>query len=106
MAFVKHGTLRVWAEKIIEYGPDPYFRLPGEGQGTSCEGLSCYRSDETECVFGTLESYARGKAILYPDELCDEACEFGEVRFSGPSIQKLMSVWPEVKKTARIIGLD
>lgn len=119
LIFLQHGTVRLWAESIIANGPDPDFRVPGEGQGTRCEGLSCYRSDEANFPLGRPEDYAYGQEMKFPkfgsavilefevpEELADAASEFGEVRFVERTMDELRRIWPTVKLTARIIELE
>ena len=116
---VYHGTVRLWAESIIANGPNPDYRLPGEGQGTRCEGLSCYRAEETVFAFGIPEDYAFGKEKDYPqcggpviltfdvpEELVERASEFGEVRFVEETMVELRRIWSTVRLTARIIELE
>jgi hypothetical protein len=60
-----HGTTRVRAQQILQYGPNPLFQEPG-GQASD-NGFSM-NVEAGPFHFGTPEDYARGKAIKFPDE--------------------------------------
>ena len=65
MAVLLHGTTRQRAERILTLGPDPDFLEPG-GRPRA-EGFStCLESGPFP--LGTPEEYARGKALLFPNE--------------------------------------
>src|SRR5690348_13789026 len=61
-----HGTTRTRAERIIQHGPDVHFIDPG-GVGTA-ENFS-FTAEGTPSAVGDSLTYARGKAVAFPNEL-------------------------------------
>jgi hypothetical protein len=60
-----HGTIRVRAERMLQYGPDPRIEDPG---GQAWEDGFSMNLASGPFHFGRPEDYARGKAREFPDE--------------------------------------
>lgn len=61
-----HGTTRTRAERIIQHGPDVHFVEPG---GVGIAGNFSFTAEGTLSAVGDSPTYARGKAVAFPNEL-------------------------------------
>ena len=115
-----HGTTRVRAEQILQYGPDPHFKEPGGQPGN--EGFST-NLESGPFLFGRVEDYARGKArefpneegpailaVDVPDEIIQSAVSEwfplhqGLVQFDfGAGLEELLLAWPTLSKEVRSV---
>jgi hypothetical protein len=115
-----HGTTRFRAERILRFGPDPKFQEPG-GQ-TLDDGFSM-NLEAGPFLFGTVEEYARGKALAFPGEggpvilavdVPEEIVQLavsdwfplsqGLVQFDvGAGLEELRSAWPPLAKEIRSV---
>lgn len=115
-----HGTTRVRAEQILQYGPSPRFQEPG-GQAWD-DGFSM-NMEAGPFLFGRPEDYARGKARQFPeeggpvilmvdvpDEIIQKAANDwfplsqGLVQFdSGAGLEELIAAWPILSKEIRSV---
>jgi hypothetical protein len=107
---LRHGTTRQRAASILQNGPDARFMEPG--------GADPARGFSTCPVpgpfpYGTPESYAAGKANLFPTEGGPAIVEIevpddiaalaidagGEIRFEpGFGLEELLKGWPTITK--------
>lgn len=60
-----HGTTRDRAERILQYGPDVHFVEP---EGMTTAGNISFTIEGMESVVGESVTYARGKAVAFPNE--------------------------------------
>ena len=109
LVLLRHGTTRRRAEAILQSGPDPNFKQPGDNQ--KAEGFSTARL-QGPFPFGTPEVLAAGKARLFPDEggpaiidigvpeyIVRKADLRGEVRFDhGAGLEELLAIWSSLSK--------
>jgi hypothetical protein len=115
-----HGTTRVRAEQIRQYGPNARFQEPGGQAGDDGFSMSL---EAGPFHFGTPAEYARGKskefpneggpvilAVDVPDELVREAANEwfplsqGLVQFDpGAGLEELIAAWPTLAKEIRSV---
>lgn len=111
---LRHGTTRARAERIVAIGPDPSFRQVGDPQGVTAEEFAM--TGPGPSAVGSCETYAKKKALLFPDEggpvileveMTPDALDFGEWvgywQFEGDGLQDLIRAWPTLAK--RIVPL-
>jgi hypothetical protein len=60
-----HGTTLARAERILQHGPDIHFVEPG---GTGIAENFSFTAEGTPSAVGEPLSYARGKAVAFPNE--------------------------------------
>src|SRR5437762_7866716 len=104
---LRHGTTWRRAEAILQNGPDPTFTEPGGS--VKAEGFSTARL-HGPYPYGSPETAAAGKALLFPDEggpaileidvpaeIVRKADLGGEGRFDpGFGLEELLAVWPSL----------
>jgi hypothetical protein len=61
-----HGTTLLRAERIIQHGPDVHFVEPG---GVRIAETFSFTAEGTPSAVGDSLTYARGKAVAFPNEL-------------------------------------
>jgi hypothetical protein len=115
-----HGTTRLRAEQILQYGPKSRFQEPG---GQAWEDGFSMNLESGPFLFGTAEEYALGKArefpseggpvilaVDVPDEIVQRAVNDwfplsqGLIQFDpGAGLEELIVAWPTLAKEMRSV---